>query len=772
MANIKDYTNVLNPLTGEFEQQPSGFDKNKNGILKNYVRTQSTKAEDIAWETELTRPNRSEAIDVNWVRNKFGISNKELTDERLKNGRFFSTASYKYSSSRLGCHLACNAKPQFTRYADIKPSYNTTREKLDISINTEGNGETLGMGRYYSEAIDDNAMLAYMTFGVKQFNGLLDTIMSAVDYGDTITANTGRQPLFYNIGSVVGAGLVFACFPFTTMLIWSIKALSGFLGMDKAYSYYYMMPTMHNYWSVVNNLATQFATEIKLISPYFENRGLGDDTQESHDLGVKTALTKSELEHIAKILGKRIFNADTGYLDIYAIMAEPQAMYRNFLRRKAERLSSSQLDTAIDESGAMLHLPNGNESVSSELGEARSAHVSSGMSTFEGYLDKNVRVLGGLWSKDEKENIQGGGGDTGGNTPIPKSTDGSKRSEELAKLQMATPNHFTHNFHKETDESSGFMDRLLTSIDSGIHDGGMSAIFQVEYVGSVNESFSNSVKDIDTEGGIKSISTGVQDAVFNFSGGNLGMGVNPGAVVSAGKELLAGTLNSMTFGLGNVVTTILGDAYLDLPKRWADSETTLTNVTYNIKLRAPYNNVFSIQQSIIIPFCMLLAGVLPQATGKSSYTSPFLCNLNCQGVQNIKLGMITSMTVTRGVTNLPYNRKKQPLGLDISFTVTDFSTILASPVSKNIFEKIMVPSMDDNTPIGRYIATVGGRDVQTDKYTFNKLGMRLANARAAIDAAISPHFWGANIGMALNAPLSLFTAQGNMNIGIPGSHTR
>ena len=230
-------------------------------LLRNYVRVEQAQrmTNDIQTIETFMQTDREKILDLDWVRTRFNISNKELSTERLINGRFFSTASFKYSNTRLGGHLACNPKPQWTRYADIRPRYNPTlspnRPFMGIGPTTEDS--QMSLGRYYSEAIDDNVNLVFMTFGTKKFNGLIDFFMSAIDYGDTIVANTGRKPWLYNVGTAIGGFTVFACFPWTTAIVWAVKALVGFLNFDTGFDYYYMRPTMHTYWSTVSNLTTQ-----------------------------------------------------------------------------------------------------------------------------------------------------------------------------------------------------------------------------------------------------------------------------------------------------------------------------------------------------------------------------------------------------------------------------------------------------------------------------------------------------------------------------------
>lgn len=745
-------------------------------ILRNYIRVDQAKSisEDVNTIETFTKTDKEKLLDLDWVRTRFNITNKELSTERLINGRFFSTASFKYSNTRLGGHLACNPKPQWTRYADIRPRYNPTlspgRPYMDTQPTTQDS--EMSLGRYYSEAIDDNVNLVFLTFGTKKFNGLIDFFMSAIDYGDVIVASTGRKPVLYNIGATIGSFTVFACFPWTTAIVWATKAIVGFLNMDSAFDYYYMRPTMHTYWSTVSNLTTQLATELKLISPIIENRVISKIEQDTHDLGTPATLDSDELQLIADMLGGQIFNSKTGYLDIFAIMSGPQAAYRDFLRRKQEQLAEQNSSTGVpvaNDYGAMLAIPDGSENIYDDVRESANALQSSGIATFQDYLDKVVKDRP-EWDKEDNK-VENLDNDVAKEQQIALAN--ADQADE--KLRSSSDEGFVHDFNKKdkklTKERS-WIDQFTQTFDSVVHDGGLSAIFQVDYVGTLTESFSNDVRDIETGGMLKSVASGAQDMKFNFSGGNVGGPIDTGAIMSGVKEFLMGAANGVSMGLTNVLATVFGDAYIDITKRWGDSSASFPTVTYNTKLACVYGNDFSRMQSIGIPLCMLIAGALPLSVGKSSYASPFLCSVTSQGVQNIKLGMITSLSITRGTTNLPFTKTRKPLGVDVSFTVTDFSTLVAAPVTKGIFSDLLKFGMDDASPMGRYLATLAGRDIQTDKYSLNKLGMRLARARANLYSVVSPSRVGSAIGSVLNGPLSLFTAQGNLTTSLPGASVR
>ena len=784
----------------------------KGYLLRNYIRVENL-VEYPALDKEIgkidqfmisqPRETSTRVLDIKWIRGRFNIQTKEMADQRFINSRFFSTASYKYSGTKLGSHLACNPKPGFTPYADIPPAWNPTRnfsgthtKTMDIGntypndLSTSlgekewavtSNADGFPMGRYYSEAIDDNQQLVYLTFGVKKFNGLLDFLIGAIDYGDTIVANTGRAPTFYRAGRTLGTVLAFACFPITTTLVWVLKIATNLFATNTAFDYYYMVPTMHTYWAAVNSLVTQFATELKIINPAF-NPVTKENIAEENDIGVTGHFDETEMEILSKMLGHGILDPKSGYVDIFAIMSRPQGMYRTFLQRRKEELDNSRYENdngvngvpLTDEDGGILGMAGGAREIGDsdhnnhdkQLGGGTAWHSAvtkyRGTRKFDRYLDNNIRSGGdgsgnGYWEKEDENTVASGeaGAEIGDLI-----ASNEKYTDE--KLRTAESDGFTYDFTGQLSKNS-WLDKFKDGFDSAVHDGGDSAIFAVDFTGSMSDSVSNSTGDIETEGILKSVATGANNLKFNFSGGNLGVGIDLSAIGGAVKDFLKGGLDGVTMGFGNVLSTIFGDAYVDLPKRWSDSQVDISETSYTMKLRSPYGDPYSILQNQLIPLAMILAGSLPLSTGKSSYTSPFLCSLTCQGVQNIKLGMITSVNITRGTSNLPFTQSRRPLGIDVTFKVTDFSNLVTAPLNTSIFSKIFKPATDDTSALGRYIAVMSGRDIQTWKYRSLQVAQRLGAAKANLKALLSPNRLGTGLGMALNGPLSMFTAQGNFN---------
>jgi hypothetical protein len=228
-------------------------------------------------------------------------------------------------------------------------------------------------------------------------------------------------------------------------------------------------------------------------------------------------------------------------------------------------------------------------------------------------------------------------------------------------------------------------------------------------------------------------------------------------------DFVKGALNSISFGLDSVVQTLTGGGFIDLPDKWDNSDTSFPDITYKMELRSSSGDVISQLQNIYIPLAMILAGVLPIATGKASYTSPMLCNLFCKGVQKIDLGIIKNVTITRGVGNLGFSRQWKALAVDVSFTVKDLSSIMASPVNGTIFDIFRV-GLDDASVLSRYLATMASRDIYTDKYASQKIKLRASRVLMKANQAISSSAWGLRTGESLNHVLGGVVADHTLSL--------
>lgn len=227
----------------------------------------------------------------------------------------------------------------------------------------------------------------------------------------------------------------------------------------------------------------------------------------------------------------------------------------------------------------------------------------------------------------------------------------------------------------ETFSEWGSLGGVKEFITASQRDGSQFATFRVNHAGSMSESFSNSTRESDIAQTLNQRVQQGRSTSFNIMGGNVNEIV--GSFLNAGQSLLAGGLDSVNLG---GLATLAGTAFLDIPKLWDGSTANLPRAEYTVPLPSAYGNKISRFMNLYIPLSMLLAAALPRSAGRSAYTSPFLCQIFHQGRVQIQLGMIDSLTITRGTGNVGWNADHDMLGAEVSFSVVDMSSIMHVPI--------------------------------------------------------------------------------------------
>jgi hypothetical protein len=631
-------------------------------------------------------------FDRTWLKVAFMVPNSDIETDTDVINRYYTSASAKFTDTRIGCNIGINPKPQWTRYCDIR-SKGRMPNRNDVTISsTTGN---FGMGTAYSENLDDPAQKIFMRFGVVQFNSMTSFLLSAFNREQTILARTGRAPsAWYKLGNWTTAALMMTAFPALSITVAVGKTLA-WLFQRPTSKFFTIKPTMFLYWNTVNNLVLNHCVNVGIIKKVFNN-------EEGQRLGKTYTLDQEQLAAITGMFPEVFRN---GTVDILAMASYAQRLANAQFQTDYEKLGQ---DSATAMEGYLRRDSTGSGSHSSYISDTK------GAPTLSSWLN-NKLMMGRYYTAEQGEDF----------------------------IQETNP-MVRENGKEPTPEQKSHWENMKEVADAEFRDGASFAVFRVDYTGSTQESFGNSVIESDLSQKLNGISSQTAEARFSLMDGNLISGAI-GSIVGAVKDIGLGALDAATFGFAGLAAGLGGSGYIDIPKHWQSSNATLPRGSYKIRLVSPYNNPVSRLINIFIPLYMLLAGALPRSVGKQSYTSPFYCQIYDRGRLQARTAMIESISVSRGVSNLAYDLSGNALAIDVSFTVVDLSTIMHMPVSSgSLTDGGVDTNMDDDNIFQDYLSVLAGMDIYSQIYAIPKAQLKLTKELAKLKyKATSPAYHSA-----------------------------
>ena len=681
-------------------------------------------------------------LDEDWVTGTFMVASKEL-DYVDKLNRYWSNARRKFTDTSAGGNIGINARPQFTRYSDIRLRGRLDRD--EVTVENTGSGKGFGMGRYYSESLDDNTETLYMEFGVGQHSNIARFLGTAIDPSATIEAALGKALVTGGAAAAIGNALKIWINP----IIGTIHTLGewalGFAGLSSS-KYYKFKPAMYQYWSMVNNLVNQFAVELG-ITPY----NIPKATAEK--IGDVAQLDQESLDQMRKLFPE-IYGDK--FVDVFAIANRAQVLAYEDFRQRFEQYDGSSEE---DPRGFLV------KSYDQDLKDpARPsfANYLDAVFSFENWFTVSAKAAKAVTAavenaaSDAVKKSEGLLSDKEKSTEANVTTDSvQEKQEEVATSIISLENP---DEELEKDEKTGlytdvpkksFLGQLAAYTDATLREGAAFAVFKVNFTGSHTLSYSNTTQDSAIKSVLHTVTDGARAVKFNLGGLNLGDNaigntINTLIGEAVGSAAIIG--GKLTYGLSNVLLAALGGGYIDVPKRWADSSVSIPSVSYKMDLVAPYNHPISLLQNIYIPMAMIMAGSLPRAVGKNSYTSPFYCTAYNRGRQIVKFGIISNVSITRGITNLPFAANGRPLGVSIDFTVEDLSSVMSVPIDGGgLFSNTNI-ALDEDHLLSTFIATATGRDLYSLRYLASRAAINYNKRLAQVHSYSSAARWGMMFG--------------------------
>lgn len=201
--------------------------------------------------------------------------------------------------------------------------------------------------------------------------------------------------------------------------------------------------------------------------------------------------------------------------------------------------------------------------------------------------------------------------------------------------------------------------------------------YRVDHTGVQTETFTTTTKESSISATINGISGEVREKRFSLMDGNTGIGVVDWAIDSARQMAMGAASQFKIDGLA----ALAGSAFVDIPKLPDQSSADINRTTFTIPLRSPYGHDYARIQHILLPLCGLLCMGLPISTGPQSYTSPMLIEVINAGRTRIHRGVVSSISVSRGVGDTGWLQGGKFMGVDVTITIDELSSVMHMPLA-------------------------------------------------------------------------------------------
>ena len=676
-------------------------------------------------------------------------------------GRLWSPGEVTFGDTSMGGNRSINPRPQFTEDADIN---------VDSLIN-----DSLGMGRYYYEAIDQNAQRIYLQAGTPQFNSLTNFFTTFYDFNHANLVNRGVVEGFvFNISKLVGFVVMWpVAIPLSIMNF--IYRGYRTLSRQPLTRFYYLRPNMHLYWQMVTNIFNAIITNMQILHSVdhdavewpIGSKGVSFNDKESlyarvdsgeasqneellagmqklvpdiyknHNGGIDIRATATRWQRMANKHNKKIqtlldrISKEPGVTDVEAAAREELVNYFRSQRAREPGRSFDPGDDATKDHARYIddytRTPWGKGSY---LGDS----MQQSFTTEEGAWGTATEVNSELVEQGSSEAVRTAQAQN-------KQPQGSLAERQRAQIDQAAQE--AEDSENEQGFWYGISQALMNFADDDmipeLQDGASFVSFIVDYQGDVGESFSNSTTSSSIADAMNQKSKEGRNIVFNMAGGNVGD--NPlFQVAETAASVVTNALQGLASGVGLSGLGMLGGgAFVDIPDFWDDAQSTFSSTSYNIKLRSWSGHPYAIMQNIVYPLSCLLPFAVPRKTGHNSYGQPFLCKLWSQGRSQIQLGLVTEMGIQRGTGNVAWNPRFQATGVDVNFSVMNLSKMLAMPVTGEVSlsKAFGLGMFDEEDNFTDYMGILAGLSLADQHYHLPRIRLKIARAQANFDTWLS-----------------------------------
>ncbi len=298
----------------------------------------------------------------------------------------------------------------------------------------------------------------------------------------------------------------------------------------------------------------------------------------------------------------------------------------------------------------------------------------------------------------------------------------------------------------------------VMAIDNQVGDTSQYVSFMIEPTG-ISESFTNTVGQSKIYSDVINTGSDVGSEIAFITNSSVSA-VGDLVVDIAGKASSAAekVLAALSSGVGRFTASIAGSmarSYVGdhtiYPEVFKEHSST-SEMTVNINLKCD-GDPYSYLTQLLVPYFFILGMALPgmSKNSASAYSYPPLIQCNIPGMWGTRLGIVTSVDVTKNPDGDPISIHGYPTAMKVSIKITDLQHVLVTSGMNKISAFLNNHTMFD------YIAQCSG----VDKYRVNG-SIRLVTRLALAASAASPENAFHNIGDAI---LNDFTSFANRLTG-------
>lgn len=266
--------------------------------------------------------------------------------------------------------------------------------------------------------------------------------------------------------------------------------------------------------------------------------------------------------------------------------------------------------------------------------------------------------------------------------------------------------------------------------------------FRIEKGVSASESFDNQAGPSTLAEKINSKIQETKDSALTKAAG---IDQSQQGTISNIANFLSGITSTIAsfVGLGEAMSAVTCGAYVDIPDEYKSSSFNKSH-SLSFQLRAPYGDVVTIYQTIIVPMALILAGALPRAAGPNSYQQPFICQAYCKGIFSVPMGLIESVSLERGSSEFGWTYKNLPTTVNINISIKDLSPIMYMTMRGSSISDLI---SSDNSSFDEYLNTLAGVGLFERLSGLNQLRRSTELAMHTLrNKYFNPNYWASDLG--------------------------